>query len=42
MVKKCIKVSQPKNIENAKMEGILKEIDGEVKKQKRAKTSKKE
>jgi hypothetical protein len=32
MVKKRIRVSQPKNIENAIMEAILKEIDGELKK----------
>jgi hypothetical protein len=39
MVKKRTRVSQPKNIENAIMEAIIKEIDGEVKKQKQAKTS---
>jgi hypothetical protein len=32
MVKKRIRVTQTKNIENAIMDKILKEIDGEVKK----------
>jgi hypothetical protein len=32
MVKKHSRASQPKNIENAIMEAILKEVDGELKK----------
>jgi hypothetical protein len=40
MVKKRIRVTQTKNIENAIMDKILKEIDGEVKKRKQTKTSK--
>lgn len=39
MVKKHSRASQPKNIENAIMEAILKEVDGELKKWKWAKTS---
>jgi hypothetical protein len=37
MVKKRVRVNQSKNIENAIMEEILREIDGEVRKRKRAK-----
>jgi len=37
MVKKLVRVHQSKNIENAIMEEILREIDGEVRKHKRAK-----
>jgi hypothetical protein len=40
MVKKCIiQVSQSKNVKNAVMEAILKEIDLEVRAQKKLKTS---
>jgi hypothetical protein len=39
MVKKLVRVTQTKNIENAIKDKILKEIDGEVKKRKRAKAS---
>jgi hypothetical protein len=40
MVKKCIiQVSQSKNVKNAVMEAILKEIELEVRAQKKLKTS---
>jgi hypothetical protein len=39
MVKKCVRILQCKNVENAIMESILKEIDVEVKARKRLKTS---
>jgi hypothetical protein len=37
MAKKRVRVNQSKNIENAIMEEILKEINGEVRERKRAK-----